>query len=82
MPGMQMQCGGELNSPLPLGLDAPTFALVLLKAAWLDVGRLALALPSAEVDPSVEGGPPGGAAFVQIFLSRRLLAHAPPVRVA
>ena len=80
--GMQMQCGNELNSPVPPTLVAPATQLFVVKPAWIEVASIFFEEPLVEVGSLSGRAPPGGASFVELFLTRRLLAHAPPVRVA
>lgn len=82
VPGMQMQCGDELNSPLPPALDAPPVQLLFLKVAWMEIAAIPFDEPLVETQLTSNRAPPGETSFVQLFLTRRLLAHAPPVRVA
>ena len=82
LPGMQMQCGDELNSPVPPMLVAPATPLHFLKPAWIEIDSIVFEEPPAQARLFPGHAPPGGASFVELFLTRRLLAHAPPVRVA
>jgi len=74
-----MQCGRDLNTPLPPTLAAPDLQLLWLGDIWVPA---ALTEPACE-DPTplalLSSPPPPAHAFLQFFLARRLLAHAPPI---
>jgi hypothetical protein len=78
-PGMQMFCGDELTSPVPPMLDAPATQFYSFKPAWVAIAAIQLEKPSVETRFFPGHSPPGGASFVEKFLSRRMLAHAPPL---
>ena len=82
VPGMQMLCGDELNSPVPPVAVAPTTQLHFLKPAWVEIASILFEEPVAQTRSFPGHAPPGGASFFDLFLTRRLLAHAPPVGVA
>ncbi len=82
VPGMQMLCGDELNSPVPPVAVAPATQLHFLKPAWVEIASILFEEPVAQTRSFPGHAPPGGASFVDLFLTRRLLAHAPPVGFA
>ncbi len=61
---------------------APTTPLHFLKAAWVEVAAIELIDLSRAADSFTDRAPPGGASFIENFLSRRMLSHAPPLGVA
>jgi len=74
-----MQCGDDLNSPIPPSLSAPAPDFLLIKEAWSDFDVHAQ-LPVEIIRLDLRWrGPPLSSAFRDFFLDRRLLAHAPPV---
>lgn len=76
--GMQMQCGGELNSPVPPTVTAPGPELFALRAHWL--AAVVAELPDrVAVELSDHGrAPPDGPSLFESILSRSLRSHAPP----
>ncbi len=76
--GMQMQCGSELNSPLPPTVDVPGPELFALRPLWL--AAIVADLPDRVAEDLRDSGraPPDGPSYFERILSRSLRSHAPP----